>query len=145
MRGGGQVERLHRQQWLSSAGRPVRALVAGAAVPPLPRLVIVPGLGAIGYMLDLLHACGAWTEASLLDLPGFGNRATSDCSADMDTLTPVTAGCLPVRLLTSTNGTPLRARSSSRSPRSEASPMIRPSTRWSSITSARARCSSGSS
>jgi hypothetical protein len=89
----GHVEPLHREEWLSSGGRPVRALVAGVPLPPIPRMVIVPGLGAIGYMLDLLHACGAWTEASLLDLPGFGNRVTSDCPADLDTLTPVTVGC----------------------------------------------------
>jgi pimeloyl-ACP methyl ester carboxylesterase len=90
----GQVERLHREEWSSSAGRPVRSLVAGTPVPPHPRVVIVPGLGAIGYLLDLLHACGAWTQASLLDLPGFGNRVTSDCPADLETLTPVAVGCL---------------------------------------------------
>jgi pimeloyl-ACP methyl ester carboxylesterase len=56
--------------------------------------VIVPGLGAIGYIDDLLHACAAWTQASLLDLPGFGNPVTSDCPADLPTLTPVAAGCL---------------------------------------------------
>jgi pimeloyl-ACP methyl ester carboxylesterase len=90
----GQVERLHREEWLPSVGRPVRALVAGTPAPPLPRVVIVPGLGAVGYILDLLHACGAWTEASLLDLPGFGNRVTNDCPADLATLTPVAAQCL---------------------------------------------------
>src|SRR5689334_8386746 len=90
----GPMALLHREEWLSSADRPVRSLVAGTPVPRLPRVVIVPGLGAIGYLLDLLHACGAWTQASLLDLPGFGNRVTSDCPADLDTLTPVVAGCL---------------------------------------------------
>jgi pimeloyl-ACP methyl ester carboxylesterase len=92
----GQVQRLHREEWLSSAGRPVRSLVAGTPAPPMPRVVVLPGLGAMGYMLDLLHACGAWTEASLLDLPGFGNAVTKDCPADLETLTPVAAGCLGV-------------------------------------------------
>ena len=70
----GPMALLHREEWLSSAGRPVRSLVAGTPVPRLPRVVIVPGLGAPGYLLDLLHACGAWTQAWLLDLPGFGSR-----------------------------------------------------------------------
>jgi pimeloyl-ACP methyl ester carboxylesterase len=98
-----EVVPLHRQEWWSSAGRPVRALVASPAgaspvkaeaTATLPRLRIVPGLGAMGYVLDLLHACGAWSEAALLDLPGYGNDVTKDCPADLDTLTPVAAGCL---------------------------------------------------
>jgi pimeloyl-ACP methyl ester carboxylesterase len=118
----GHLEPLHREEWLSSAGRPVRALVAGAPLPPIPRTVIVPGLGAIGYMLDLLHACGAWTEASLLDLPGFGNRVTSDCPADLDTLTPVTVECLgaddepPVLLVGHSTGAQLALRAAAAAP-----------------------------
>lgn len=88
------VAALHREEWLTSAGRPVRSLVCGDAVVGTPPVRIVPGLGAIAYMLDVLHACGAWTSASLLDLPGFGNAVTKDCPADLDTLTPVAAGCL---------------------------------------------------
>ncbi len=114
---------LHRERWLSSAGRPVRALVAGQAVPGVPPVRIVPGLGAMGYVLDLLHACGAWTEATLLDLPGYGNAVTRDCPADMDTLTPVAAGCLgvegdaPVVLVGHSTGAQLALRAAVAAPR----------------------------
>lgn len=93
-----EVVPLHRQEWWPSAGRPVRALVASpsgvAPAAALPRVRIIPGLGAMGYVLDLLHACAAWSDAALLDLPGYGNDVTRDCPADLDTLTPVAAGCL---------------------------------------------------
>src|SRR5689334_1464717 len=118
----GPMALLHREEWLSSADRPVRSLVAGTPVPRLPRVVIVPGLGAIGYLLDLLHACGAWTQASLLDLPGFGNRVTSDCPADLDTLTPVAAGCLgtddepPLVLVGHSTGAQLALRAAAAAP-----------------------------
>jgi pimeloyl-ACP methyl ester carboxylesterase len=85
-------------------------------------VVIVPGLGAIGYLLDLLHACGAWTETSLLDLPGFGNRVTDGCPADLDTLTPVAAGCLgadgepPVVLVGHSTGAQLALRAAAAVP-----------------------------
>jgi pimeloyl-ACP methyl ester carboxylesterase len=100
----------------------VRSLVAGASVLPLPPVVIVPGLGAVGYMLDLLHACGAWTETTLLDLPGFGNRVTSDCAADLENLTPVTVGCLgadadpPVVLVGHSTGAQLALRAAAAVP-----------------------------
>jgi pimeloyl-ACP methyl ester carboxylesterase len=57
---------LHREVWQEAAGRPVRALVSGARRDGVPEVVLLPGLGAPGYMLDLLHACGAWTRARLL-------------------------------------------------------------------------------
>jgi pimeloyl-ACP methyl ester carboxylesterase len=118
----GQVVPLHREEWLSSAGRPVRALVAGQGVPTVPRIRIVPGLGAMGYLLDLLHACAAWTEAALLDLPGYGNPVTSDCPADLDTLTPVATGCLggagdaPVLLVGHSTGAQLALRAAVAAP-----------------------------
>ena len=46
-------------------------------------------------MLDLLHACGAWTRASLLDLPGFGSPVTARLPVRLDELTAVAAECLP--------------------------------------------------
>ena len=46
-------------------------------------------------MLDLLHACGAWTRASLLDLPGFGSPVTARLPVRLEELTAVAAGCLP--------------------------------------------------
>ncbi len=122
MRVDGQVARLHREEWLSAAGRPVRALVAGEPVPALPPIRIVPGLGAMAYMLDFLHACAAWTQAALLDLPGYGNSVTRDCPADLDTLTPVTVGCLgadgdaPVLLVGHSTGAQLALRAAVAAP-----------------------------
>jgi hypothetical protein len=69
--------RLHEESWRVAAGRPVRALISGERVAGMLEVVLVPGLGAVATMLDLLHACGAWTRASLLDLPGFGSAVTA--------------------------------------------------------------------
>jgi pimeloyl-ACP methyl ester carboxylesterase len=69
--------------------------VSGQGVPGVPEVVLVPGLGALGYMLDLLHACGAWTRASLLDLPGFGSPVTARLPVRLEELTAVAAECLP--------------------------------------------------
>jgi pimeloyl-ACP methyl ester carboxylesterase len=76
----------------------------------------------MGYMVDLLHACAAWTEAALLDLPGYGNPVTSDCAADLDSLTPVAAGCLgtpgdaPVLLVGHSTGAQLALRAAVAAP-----------------------------
>jgi pimeloyl-ACP methyl ester carboxylesterase len=83
------------ETWQRAEGRPVRSLVSGEVVPGVPEIVIVPGLGAIGYILDLLHACGAPSLARLLDLPGFGNSATARLPVRLDELTAVLAACLP--------------------------------------------------
>lgn len=40
----------------------------------MPPVVLVPGLGALGYLVDALEGCGAWTRSFLLDVPGFGHR-----------------------------------------------------------------------
>ena len=61
----------------------MRALVSGEVRDGVPEVVLLPGLGAPGYMLDLLHACGAWTRARLLDLPGFGSPRTADCPREL--------------------------------------------------------------
>jgi pimeloyl-ACP methyl ester carboxylesterase len=87
--------RLHGESWREVRGRPVRSLVSGQVVPGVPEVVLVPGLGAVGYMLDLLHACGAWTRASLLDLPGFGSPVTARLPVRLDELTAVAGQCLP--------------------------------------------------
>jgi pimeloyl-ACP methyl ester carboxylesterase len=81
------VHRLHDERWSTAAGRPVRMLTAGGVVADRPQVVLVPGLGSVGYLLELLHACGGWTRATLVDLPGFGHRRTAALPADLDTLT----------------------------------------------------------
>jgi pimeloyl-ACP methyl ester carboxylesterase len=90
------LDRLHEERTLRAGGRPVRALVSGERRNrDTPPVVLVPGLGAVGYCLDLLHACGAWTAATLLDLPGFGRRETADLPAGLDPLAATLADALP--------------------------------------------------
>lgn len=62
--------------WYDLGSRPVRALRSGASRHAVPELVIVPGLGALGYLLPTVRACSAWTRVHLLDVPGFGHRRT---------------------------------------------------------------------
>jgi pimeloyl-ACP methyl ester carboxylesterase len=52
------------------AGRPVRLLVAGT-VTELPEVVLVPGLGAPGYLAPWVRQIASWTRATVLDLPGW--------------------------------------------------------------------------
>jgi pimeloyl-ACP methyl ester carboxylesterase len=112
---------LHREVWQEAGGRPVRALVSGELREGVPEVVLVPGLGAPGYMLDLLHACGAWTRARLLDLPGFGSPRTAGCPPELDALTPVAAACLddtagPVLLAGHSTGAQLALRAAVSAP-----------------------------
>jgi pimeloyl-ACP methyl ester carboxylesterase len=96
--------------WRHLHGRPVRSLQLGVRGEGLPELVIVPGLGALGYLHPLLRACAGWTRAHLLDLPGFGNRVTSRCPAGLDAMTQLLCAWLqtvpddPVMLLGHSTG-----------------------------------------
>ena len=67
-------------RWQFVDGRPVRSLVTGVGSP---ELVVVPGLGALGYLVPLVRTCAAWTRVHLLDLPGFGARTTARLPADL--------------------------------------------------------------
>ena len=91
----GSASPLHAEQWTEAAGRPLRTLAAGHARPGLPPVLLIPGLGSVGYMVELLHAVGGWTDARLLDLPGFGRRETADLPADLDSLTATLVAALP--------------------------------------------------
>lgn len=65
------------------AGRPVRSLTAGV-IDTLPEIVMVPGLGAPGYLAPLARKSSAWTRTTVLDLPGWkGGRAVS-CPPTLD-------------------------------------------------------------
>lgn len=64
-------------RWHLVAGRPVRSLVLGDPRPGVPAMVVVPGLGALGYLLPLARACAPWTQVHVLDLPGYGHRTTA--------------------------------------------------------------------
>jgi pimeloyl-ACP methyl ester carboxylesterase len=52
------------------AGRPVRSYAMGAQTG-LPVVVMVPGLGASGYLFRWARAMAKWTRVSVLDLPGW--------------------------------------------------------------------------
>ena len=67
-------------RWDLVDGRPVRSLVTGTGSQ---ELVVVPGLGALGYLLPLVRACASWARVHLLDLPGFGARTTARLPADL--------------------------------------------------------------
>jgi pimeloyl-ACP methyl ester carboxylesterase len=59
------------------AGRPVRVLIAGTPTH-LPEVVLLPGLGAPGYLAPWVRQMATWTRATVLDLPGWRwGRATS--------------------------------------------------------------------
>jgi pimeloyl-ACP methyl ester carboxylesterase len=61
----------------------VRSLVLGDARPGIPELVVVPGLGALGYLLPAVRRCAARTRVHLLDLPGFGSPRTAGCPSSL--------------------------------------------------------------
>ncbi len=71
-----------RQARLLLDGAPVRVLDLGpapglvGAAPPVAHVVVVPGLGLLGYLLPTVRELarrGAW--CTVLDLPGFGTRS----------------------------------------------------------------------
>lgn len=86
---------MHGEQWERAAGRPVRLLVAGRRTGSAPQLVLVPGLGAVGYFLPLLHAAAAVAPVTLFDLPGFGHRRTAALPVALDELADAMTAALP--------------------------------------------------
>ena len=89
--------------WTTLPTRLVRSLVAGTPRAGVPELVVVPGLGALGYLLPTVRACATWTRVHLLDVPGFGHRATAGLPADLasaaDTVAAWLAAAAPARVL----------------------------------------------
>jgi pimeloyl-ACP methyl ester carboxylesterase len=75
------------------AGRRVRSLRAGGDAGEAP-VVLIPGLGALGYFVDTLHGCAAWTQAALLDVPGFGHRRPRPCAPVLLDIAALVAGWL---------------------------------------------------
>ena len=104
-----------REQWHEVAGRPVRSLICGESGDG-PELVVLPGLGALGYLLPTVRACASWTRVTLLDLPGFGSARTAGCPTDLPSVAEVAAGWLeqvparPVVLLGHSTGAQLALR-----------------------------------
>ncbi|MFC6088005.1 alpha/beta fold hydrolase [Saccharothrix lopnurensis] len=69
----------HRVRWDGG----VRSLEAGSGREDGPVVVLVPGLGALGYLTDAPAGCGGWARSFLLDLPGFGHRRPRPCAAEV--------------------------------------------------------------
>lgn len=97
-------------RWHRLDSRPLRVLHAGTQSGTVPELVIVPGLGALGYLMPLVRACSTWTRVHLLDVPGFGHRRTSSHPACLTDVAKVVAEWLdaqpqrPVALLGHSTG-----------------------------------------
>jgi pimeloyl-ACP methyl ester carboxylesterase len=83
-----------REHWQDVAGRPVRSLRCGELRDGVPELVLVAGLGALGYVLPTVRACASWTRVTLLDLPGFGSPRTAGLPADLASVAAAAVGWL---------------------------------------------------
>ena len=78
------------EAWTDAGGRPVRSLSRGAG----PHLVVVPGLGALGYLAPTLTRLAATARVTLLDVPGFGHPSTADLPSSLDDVATTVAGWL---------------------------------------------------
>ena len=83
-------------RWTRLEHRQLRSLQVGAPSHGRPELVLVPGLGALGYLLPLVRACAAWTRVHLLDVPGFGHASTAACPASLTAVARDVAAWLDV-------------------------------------------------
>jgi pimeloyl-ACP methyl ester carboxylesterase len=61
-------------------GRPVRSFTAGES-HQVPELVMIPGLGAPGYLVPWAHRIAAWTKVTIVDLPGWRLGRRGSCRA----------------------------------------------------------------
>jgi pimeloyl-ACP methyl ester carboxylesterase len=75
------------------AGRPVRALTAGRS-RGRPEIVLLPGLGAPGYLAPWARQSARWTRATLLDLPGWRAGRARSCAPGLDPIAATTGSWL---------------------------------------------------
>jgi len=76
-------------------GRPVRSLSAGRS-SSAPEVVMLPGLGAPGYLAPWALRTAAWTGVALLDLPGWRRGRAVSCPPTLDGVARATARWLEV-------------------------------------------------
>ncbi len=69
-----------RAEISSLDGRPVRVLTAGT-MTGLPEVVLLPGLGAPGYLVPWARHIATWTRVTVLDLPGWRWGRARACPA----------------------------------------------------------------
>ena len=102
----------------------MRSLVVGDQRTAVPELVLLPGLGACGYLLRAARAAAAWTRVHVLDLPGFGHGATARLPADLGAVSAATTAWLqsvprrPVLLLGHSTGAQAALRAALETPAS---------------------------
>jgi pimeloyl-ACP methyl ester carboxylesterase len=70
--------------------RPVRSLSRGVR-HGLPEVVLVPGLGAPGYLAPFARAVSGWTRVTVVDLPGWRWGRARSCAPGLDGI----ARCIP--------------------------------------------------
>ncbi|HET9647145.1 MAG TPA: diacylglycerol kinase family protein [Microlunatus sp.] len=70
--------------------RPVRSLSAGRRLD-LPEVVLLPGMGAPGYLAPLTRAISGWTQATVLDLPGWRAGRARGCPPTLTGVAVATA------------------------------------------------------
>ena len=73
----------------------MRSLVHGRS-GGAPEIVVVPGLGALGYLMPAVRACAGWTRVQPLDLPGFGHPTTARLPATLDAVAGALSAWLAV-------------------------------------------------
>lgn len=116
------LTRVLDEHWLSLPDRSVRSLRAGVPRAGAPPLVLVPGLGALGYLVPLVLACAAWTRVHLLDVPGFGQRRTARSTATLAAVSDAVAGWIeasfdrPVLLMGHSTGAQAALRATTATP-----------------------------
>lgn len=109
-------------RWDTLPRRRVRVVTAGVRRDGVPELAIVPGLGALGYLLPTVRACSSWTRVHLLDVPGFGRRETAGCPASLasvaDTVTAWlrASGTGPIALMGHSTGAQAALRAAAQAP-----------------------------
>jgi pimeloyl-ACP methyl ester carboxylesterase len=75
------------------AGRPVRELASGRP-RGRPEIVLLPGLGAPGYLAPWARQSATWTRATLLDLPGWRAGRARSCAPGLDAIAAATGSWL---------------------------------------------------
>ena len=78
----------------SVEGRRIRTISLSGGARTGPVVAIVPGLGAIGYLLPLVRQISGWGRPLLLDLPGFRPPGHPDCAPTVPAVAEAVAAWL---------------------------------------------------
>lgn len=81
------------ESWTGVDGRRVRSLSAGVPAG-LPDVVLLPGLGAPGYLVPWARQISSWTRVTVLDLPGWHGGSARSCPPTLEGVAQATVGWL---------------------------------------------------